>query len=80
MLVFVPMVIGMAGVFFPVNSAVYAALPVAGQQVQISQWLSGRPVELLPSLLLSSLTIAVAAAVLRVTALLLERDEAIYGR
>jgi sodium transport system permease protein len=80
MLVFLPMVIGMAGVFFPVGSPVYAALPIAGQQVQLQQWLSGRPVDLLPSLFLSALTIALAAAVLQVTAFWLERDEAIYGR
>ncbi len=80
MLVFVPMVIGMAGVFFPVNSAFYAALPLAGQQVQLQLWLSGRPVALLPSLFLSSLTIALAVAVLRAAAFWLERDEVIYGR
>jgi len=80
MLVFVPMVIGMFGVFFPANSAVYSALPLAGQQVQLHRWLAGQPVALLPSLFLSALTTALAVAVLRAAALWLERDDAIYGR
>jgi sodium transport system permease protein len=80
MLVFVPMAIGMFGVFFPAAAAGYAELPVAGQQAQLQRWLNGQPVALVPSLVLGGLTTALAAIILRATAVWLERDDAIYGR
>ena len=80
MLVFVPMVIGMFGVFFPGSAALGSLLPLAGQQAQLQRWLGGQPVALLPSLLVGVLTTALAAAVIRGTAVWLERDDAVYGR
>jgi sodium transport system permease protein len=80
MLVFVPMAIGMFGVFFPVSSRFGSILPVAGQQVQLQRWLSGEPVGVLPSLFLGVLTTALAVTILRVTAVWLEHDNAVYGR
>jgi sodium transport system permease protein len=80
MLVFVPMAIGMFGVFFPGTAALGSFLPVAGQQLQLQGWLGGQPVPLLPSLLVGMLTTALAATVLRGTALRLEHDNAVYGR
>jgi hypothetical protein len=79
MLVFAPMAIGMFGVFYGGKAALYAALPVSGQQAQLQHWLSGQPVEVLPSLFLGALTIALAAAVLYAAAVRLEQDNAIYG-
>jgi sodium transport system permease protein len=80
MLVFVPMAIGMFGVFFPGTAALGSFLPVAGQQLQLQGWLSGQPAPLLPSLLVGVLTTALAATVLRGTAWWLEHDNAVYGR
>ncbi len=80
MLVFVPMAIGMFGVFFPASGTLGSLLPVAGQQAQLQRWLGGQPVPLLPSLLLGILTTALAAALIYGTAVWLERDVAVYGR
>jgi len=80
MLVFVPMAIGMFGVFFPGSAALGSLLPVAGQQAQLQRWLGGQPVALLPSLLLGVLTTALAATLIRGTAVWLEHDDAVFGR
>jgi sodium transport system permease protein len=80
MLVFVPMAIGMFGVFFPGSGVLGSLLPVAGQQVQLQRWLGGQPVGLLPSLSLGVLTTALAATLLRGTAVWLEHDDAVCGR
>jgi len=79
MLVFVPMAIGMFGVFFAGTSPIYAVLPLAGQQAQLQYWLSGKPVAVLPSLCLGVLTTALSATVVRVTAVWLEQDDVVYG-
>jgi sodium transport system permease protein len=80
MLVFAAMAIGMFGVFFPGSAALRSLLPVAGQQMQLQRWLGGQPIALLPSLLLGVLTTALAATLIRGTAVWLERDDAVYGQ
>jgi sodium transport system permease protein len=79
MLVVVPMVVGMGGVFFP-EPALGSLLPIAGQQAQLHRWLSGQTIGLLPSMISGILSAALAATVLSGTALWLEHDDAVYGR
>jgi len=80
MLVFVPMAVGMFGIFFPAPAALGSLLPVAGQQAQLQRWLGGQPVPLFPSLLVGILTTALAALLIHGTAVWLDRDNAVYGR
>ena len=64
----------------PVSAVFGSLIPVAGQQAQLQRWLGGQPVAVLPSLLLGLLTTAVVFALVRGTALWMERDDAGYGR
>ncbi len=79
MLVFAPMAVGMGAVFFPNATRGWGRLlPVAGQQWQMDDWVRGG-VPLVDSLALAAITVAMTAAVLRVSAKLLERDDVVYG-
>ena len=80
MLVFVPMAVGMLLVFVPAARANwFNFLPLVGQQLHLQRLMDGRAVPLVQSIILGSLTAALAMFVLQLSANRLERDEIIYG-
>jgi uncharacterized membrane protein YjdF len=76
MVTFVPMVVGMALVFFPgwVGRWWYA-LPVVGQQALIGAGLQGNAVSAVQSSILGLVTLAVAALAILGAARVLDRDD-----
>ena len=80
MIVFLPMAVGMFGVFFPSNALWYSMLPIAGHHFQLQQWLRHEPVAVLPSVLLGAATVLVSVLMLLGAGDLLEREDAVYGR
>jgi sodium transport system permease protein len=80
MLVFVPMVIGIASVFYRAEDATWIRwLPIAGQQWQLERWLRHETVPVAPSLLIGALTAMLGGSVIAATAWLLKRDDVVYG-
>ncbi len=80
MLVFLPMGVGMFAVFFPPAASRWApVLPLVGQQWLVEQWMHGGGIPVLPVLMLGVLTTTLTGLALWTSAILLQRDEVVYG-
>ena len=80
MLVFLPMGIGMTLVFLPAaRVSWFGFLPLLGQQLDLQNWMYGKAVSLLQSIVLGYLTLIFAAAAVLLSSKRLQRDEIIYG-
>jgi sodium transport system permease protein len=79
MVVFVPMLLGMFGVFFPKSDEWLQYLPVTGQQWQLQRWITGSDVPAIPALMNGIMTLAFAVATLLAGAKLIESDDVVYG-
>lgn len=78
--VFVPMLLGMAMVFYPrAIPAWFDLLPVAGQQLQLLRSLQGGSASFLQPLILGWITIAAAVAIVTAATNRLQRDDVVYG-
>ncbi len=78
--VFVPMLLGMAMVFYPrAMPAWLYLLPVAGQQLQLLLSLRGGSANFLQPLILGWTTLAAAVAIVVAAANRLKRDDVVYG-
>jgi sodium transport system permease protein len=80
MLVFLPMGLGMLGVFYPKAVGEWSHIvPLIGQQWLIGRWVRGGDIPILPSLLLGITTAALTTLALWGAAKLLDRDDVVYG-
>ena len=85
LLVFVPMLLGMALVFFPHAAKPWLYfLPVAGQQLALQQSIHGSPIQgaaasLLEPMILGWTTLAAAVLIVMAAANRLQRDDIVYG-
>lgn len=78
--VFVPMLLGMAMVFYPRGiPAWWRFLPIAGQQSQLLLSIQGGTAHFLQPLILGLITIGAAVLVVIWAAKRLERDDVVYG-
>ena len=77
--VFVPMLIGMFLVFFPVSTNGWLAVPVVGQQLIVQRALRGTPAPLLYGLTLAFVTAAATMPALAGVAWVLNRDRVRAG-
>ena len=73
--VFVPMLVGMLVVFYPMSGNGWLALPVVGQQLVVERALAGAPVPMTQSVTLALLTVVVAVPVLAAAARILGRGD-----
>jgi sodium transport system permease protein len=80
LLVFLPMLLGMALVFFPHAAKPWLYfVPVAGQQLALQQSIQGAAADLLQPLVLGWTTIAAAVLIVMAAANRLQRDDIVYG-
>ena len=73
--VFVPMLVGMLLVFYPMSGNGWLALPVVGQQIAVERALRGAPVEVIQGLMLALMTVVAAVPALAGAARVLRRDD-----
>jgi sodium transport system permease protein len=77
--VFVPMLVGMFLVFYPVSGNGWLALPVVGQQLVVERALGGAPVPLPQGIILALVTSTATIPVLAGAARVLSRDDVLAG-
>jgi ABC-type Na+ efflux pump permease subunit len=77
--VFVPMLVGMFLVFFPVSANGWLTLPVVGQQLIVQRALRGAPAPLFYGMSLALVTAAAAIPALAGAAKVLNRDQVLAG-
>jgi sodium transport system permease protein len=77
--VFVPMMVAMFLVFYPVSAAGWFAVPIAGQQLIALRALSGAPAPPFYSLILALVTAAATIPALAGIATVLNRDQVLAG-
>ena len=75
LLTFVPMMVGMFLVFFPVTAGRWALVPIVGQQIVIDAGMRGAPAPLLQVVMLAAVTIACTAVPLLTAGRALGRDD-----
>lgn len=80
MAVFLPMLVGMFGVFFPQSALWYQMLPIAGHHLQLERWLRHEPLAVLPSVAMAGVTFLCTAAILLGASRFIEREHAVFGR
>jgi len=73
--VFVPMLVGMLLVFYPMSGDGWLALPVVGQQIVVERALRGSPVAVTQGVMLALMTAVAAVAALAGAARVLSRDD-----
>ena len=73
--VFVPMLVGMLLVFYPMSGNGWLALPVVGQQIVVERALRGAPVEVMQGVMLALMTVVAAVPALAGAARVLSRDD-----
>jgi sodium transport system permease protein len=78
-MVFVPMLVGMFLVFYPVSGNRWLAFPVVGQQLVMERALGGAPVSLVQNLILALVTMTAAIPALAGAARVLRRDDILAG-
>jgi sodium transport system permease protein len=75
LLIFVPMLVGMLLVFFPVGGGWWSAVPIVGQQLVIEAGLRGAPASSLQAVVLALVTTLSASAPLAAAQRVLGRDD-----